>query len=31
MELWKKEDMKKEQKTGNGYFYNSSFKEGDSL
>ena len=31
MELWKKADMKKEQKTGNGYSYNGSFKEGDSL
>ena len=31
MELWKKADMKKEQKTGKGYSYNGSFKEGDSL
>ena len=31
MELWKKADMKKEQKPGNGYSYNGSFKEGDSL
>ena len=31
MECWKKEDMKKEQAKGNGYSYNGSFKEGDSL
>ena len=31
MELWKKADMKEEQKTGSGYSYNGSFKEGDSL
>ena len=31
MECWKKEDMKKEQVKGNGYSYNGSFKEGDSL
>ena len=31
MELWKKADMKEERKTGNGYSYNGSFKEGDSL
>lgn len=31
MELWKKADMKKEQETGRGYSYNSSFEEGDSL
>ena len=31
MERWKKADMKKEQKSGNGYSYNGSFKEGDSL
>ena len=31
MECWKKEDMKKEQIKGNGYSYNGSFKEGDSL
>ena len=31
MELWKKADMKEEQKAGKGYSYNGSFKEGDSL
>ena len=31
MELWKKADMKEERKMGNGYSYNGSFKEGDSL
>ena len=31
MECWKKEDMKKELTKGNGYSYNGSFKEGDSL
>lgn len=31
MKLWKKADMKKEQETGRGYSYNSSFEEGDSL
>ena len=31
MERWKKADMKKEQKSGNGYSYNGSFKEGESL
>ena len=31
MECWKKEDMKKEQAKGNGYSYNGSFKEEDSL
>ena len=31
MELWKKADMKEERKTGNGYSYNGSFKDGDSL
>ena len=31
MELWKKADMEKAQKKGNGYSYNGNFKEGDSL
>lgn len=31
MERWKKADMKKEQKAGNGYSYNGSFREGESL
>jgi len=31
MELWKKADMEKAKQKGNGYSYNSSFKEGDSL
>ena len=31
MECWKRADLKKEQETGRGYSYNSSFKEGDSL
>ena len=31
MELWKKADMTEERKMGNGYSYNGSFKEGDSL
>ncbi len=31
MELWKKEDMKKAQKTGKGYSYNGNFREGESL
>ena len=31
MECWKRADLKKERKTGTGYTYNGSFKEGDSL
>jgi len=31
MELWKKADMEKIQPKKNGYSYNGSFKEGESL
>ena len=31
MECWKREDMKKEQEKRNGYSYNGSFEEGESL